>query len=262
MILARRVKEMLLPRAAIVETLPAPYLTTTLPDYLASEFGPQRYHRRREWAGRTGLYEPVVNGQRVWKPIGEVQYVTIHHASMGVTALHPADMIRRIYHGSTDPGGRLNAADVAYHFFVDRNGEVWEGREADRIGTHVGSHPEGLNNRGNIGICGLGSFDQETPPRAMTEAIVDLCEKLARYHGRPLMVRGHADWVGLNGFRPAGGVDCPGRLDRAVRLARERMARLFLPETTLAEAPPVGEDAPAVAGSVTPAPPHVVTLGE
>src|SRR5690606_17650531 len=139
---------------------------------------------------------------------GEVRYVTVHHAA-GVPNEHPAHMIRNIFRGHTEPNGRLDAADVGYHFFVDRNGHVWEGRDASKRGTHVGSTPDGLNNQGNIGVCGLGTFAYESPPESMTRGIVELTELLARYYGRRLTVRGHEDWIGIHRFNPRGGVDCP-----------------------------------------------------
>ena len=132
-------------------------------------------------------------------------------------------MIRNIFNGHTTPNGRLDAADVGYHFFVDRRGEVWEGRTIQRMGTHVGSTPSSLNNAGNLGICGLGDFNRERPPRAMTEGITELAVLLARYWDRALRVRGHHDWTGINGYNPVGGTDCPGRLDLAVRLAQLRI---------------------------------------
>ncbi|MCH8332726.1 N-acetylmuramoyl-L-alanine amidase [Candidatus Sumerlaeota bacterium] len=199
-----------------------PSLTMTLADYLARELGPRRFNRRVQWAGRSGRYEPIVKGRRVWKSVGRVRYLTIHHAE-GVPDDHPATMIRLIFNGHTAAGGRLNAADVGYHFFVDRQGRIWEGRDASKLGTHVGSTPPGMNNDGNLGICGLGSFGEETPPAAMVEAIGDLSALIARYYQRSLAVRGHKDWVGIHQFHPVGGVDCPGRLDLAVRIARRKI---------------------------------------
>jgi hypothetical protein len=198
---------------------PSPESTgISLADYLSRQLGPTRFMRRVQWAGRSGKYRPIVDGKRVWKPLGPVQYLTFHHAE-GVPLDHPAAMIRRIFNGHTTPGGYLTAADVGYHFFVDRDGRVWEGRSAAMLGTHVGSTPSGLNNRGNLGICVLGSFARERPTRAMSEILIELSVLISRFHGRFLVVRGHKDWVGVNRFHPRGGVDCPGHVESVVPLA-------------------------------------------
>lgn len=194
----------------------------SLAQYLEAVLGERQFHRRSNWAGRAGRYAPVRGGGRVWKPLGPVRHLTIHH-SEGVPNEHPARMIRTIYKSHISPGGRLKAADVGYHFFVDRNGEVWEGRDARMLGTHVGSTPDGLNNRGNLGICGLGTFKRERPTRAMRRAIAELSALIACYYDRRLEVRGHRDWIGANRFRPKGGVDCPGRLQSAVDKARKEV---------------------------------------
>ncbi len=220
------IKQVLVADAQIIEDPVPPAMRMSLADYLRRELGPKRFHRRREWAGRGKDYAPKTYGGRVWKPIGEVRHLTIHH-SEGVPLEHPASMIRNIYRGHSSPGGRFMAADVGYHFLVDRQGQIWEGRSASRLGTHVGSKPRGRNNRGNLGICGLGDFDAEHPPKVMTESIADLAMYIARYYGRRLRVRGHDDWVGANGFRPRGGVGCPARLRRAIPLAQDRIERDF-----------------------------------
>lgn len=192
----------------------------TLNEYLEQQLG-SKYHPRTEWAGHRNGFLPVHDDVRAWEPIGTVQFITVHHAS-GVPNEHPARMIRNIFIGHTDANGRLDASDVGYHFFVDGDGEVWAGRDARRMGTHVGSKPHGLNNEGNLGICGLGSYAHDYPPGKMVDGIVNLSLLICKYYGRPLTIRGHKDWQGIHGYRPLGGTDCPGRLERAVLRARSR----------------------------------------
>jgi hypothetical protein len=216
-------------RSVVEEPTDPPASRMSLDDYLKEKLG-RRFHDRGQWAGRGDLYEPAVTRRRKWESIGPVRALTVHHAE-GVPHEHPALMIRLIYKGHTSPTGRLDAADVGYHFFVDRSGGVWQGRDAGHMGTHVGSNPTGRNNKGNLGICGLGSFDRETPPKAMIDGIVELSELLSEYYGRPLAVRGHKDWVGINRFFPRGGIDCPGKLEAAVLLAQRRIEQ----ENQLAE---------------------------
>ncbi len=207
--------------------LSPPCAKMSLADYLEKELGPKKFHRRVEWAGHLEKYQPIIKPPRVWEPIGRVQYLTIHHAS-GIPPEHSAKMIRNIFMGHTAMKGRLGGSvDVGYHLFVDGDGEVWEGRNASHMGSHVGSKPPGLNNEGNLGICGLGTYARENPPKAMSEAVVNLCTLICRYYGRPLEVRGHRDWFGIHGFKPVGNTDCPGRLERAVQSARTAIASGF-----------------------------------
>lgn len=220
-------KEILIPGARVVESFAPPSATISLSEFLTNRFGARKFHRRSAWAGRSDRYRPNMQGARVWKSIGDVGYVTVHHAE-GVPDEHPAKMIRWIFNGHTASGGRLEAADVGYHFFIDRNGEVWEGRDADKIGTHVGSSPEGRNNEGNLGLCVLGTYNDESPTRATSRTLIDLSVALSDYYGRALEVRGHKDWVGIHGFHPRGGVDCPGRLTAAVAKANASIRRAFL----------------------------------
>lgn len=201
-----------------------PCAVMTLCAYLQQQLG-ANYHSRREWAGSDGDYEPRLREECVWSPIGKVYAVTIHHSEMRPSD-DTAGQIRAIYEDHTRPGSRLDAADVGYHFFVDCSGQVWEGRDAGHTGTHVGSQPPGLNNPGNLGICGLGSFVWEEPPAVMVDRVSDLAILIARYYGHPLTVRGHRDWSGINGT-PEGCTTCPGKMERAVVVANDKMQAEF-----------------------------------
>ena len=218
---AEKLKTILCAKRDIIEKAVPPSVQMGLADFLAQQLG-ERFHRRSAWAGRSPDYQPIIRGSRVWEPIGKIEFLTIHHAE-GVPDEHPAAMIRNIFRGHTGGGASFIAADVGYHFFVDRDGEVWEGRNAAHKGTHVGSNPWGENNEGNLGICGLGTFLHESPPRAMSKGFVELTGLIQRYYGRPLTVRGHKDWVGINGFHPRGGCDCPGRLEKTVYEVRKAL---------------------------------------
>jgi N-acetylmuramoyl-L-alanine amidase len=44
-------------------------------------------------------------------------------------------------------------SDIGYHFIIDRNGNVVEGRPIERVGAHVRGH-----NSNSIGICLIGGF--------------------------------------------------------------------------------------------------------
>ncbi|OPZ09673.1 MAG: N-acetylmuramoyl-L-alanine amidase [candidate division BRC1 bacterium ADurb.BinA292] len=202
--------------AALQAETPTPALSMSLAEYLRQRLG-RRFHEREEWTGGHA-FPPQPERDRTWEPIGAAKFITIHHTG-AISNNPPAELIRSIYRDHTRPHSRLDAADVGYHFFVDSRGEVWEGRIVGRKGTHVGSTPDGRNNAGNIGICGLGNFVSRRPPEPMVSSVVDLAEMIQEYYGRKMTIRGHRDWRGINGFAST---DCPGLLEDAVRLARLR----------------------------------------
>ena len=211
-------------------TLP-PSATMSLREYLKKQLGAD-FHPRADWAGTGPDYAPRPYGERVWASIGNVYAVTIHHAQMRPWQ-DTAAMIRAIYCDHTNPDGRLDAADVGYHFLIDHDGKVWEGRDAGHVGTHVGSHPPGKNNPGNLGICVLDSFLWQEPASMIVERTVALATLIARYYGRPLLVRGHRDWGGING-EPDDPTECPGRMECAVSLASIQIKAAFAPGTAQA----------------------------
>lgn len=47
--------------------------------------------------------------------------------------------------------------DVGYHFIVDRDGSVWEGRPLHQQGAHCKGH-----NAFSIGVCYVGGLEDET----------------------------------------------------------------------------------------------------
>jgi hypothetical protein len=225
----------------------APAATMSARQFLAQRLG-KRFHPRADWAGTDKAFRPKLRPYREWLPIGQVRYLTIHHSD-DVPNLPPYRMIRNVFRGHTTAHGRLDAADIGYHFFVDRNGEVWEGRDAAIMGTHVGSRPHGLNNVGNVGICGLGNFTHKDPPQAMVDGVVELSRLLCQYYGRPLVARGHKDWIGIGWPYRLGGTDCPGRLEKAVDLARLAIVKDFAAATTGLSGKVAATTAPQLQGS-------------
>lgn len=76
-------------------------------------------------------------------------------------------------------------SDIGYHFLIDRDGTVAEGRPMERDGAHVKGH-----NTGTIGISLFGGFggsendaflDNFTPQQGI--ALRDLLDKLQRQYG-------------------------------------------------------------------------------
>lgn len=110
--------------------------------------------------------------------------ITVHHSAEHSRTLgsgsagEAAEMIRRIqrYHQRDQGYG-----DIGYHFLIDPRGRIFEGRSLEWQGAHAG----GNDNVGNIGICVLGSYDQEAPSGAALAALKALIDELRRQTGIP-----------------------------------------------------------------------------
>ena len=80
-------------------------------------------------------------------------------------------------------------AGIGYHYYIDLNGQVWEGRPEAYIGSHVKNH-----NSISIGICYCGGLDKKGKPKdtrtdAQIKSMAELCAMLhkkyptATFHG-------------------------------------------------------------------------------
>ena len=111
--------------------------------------------------GSWGALPPIPSG-RSWKAYDANQSVcafihriTVHHTHSRYTI-----QSLQIYHqNQSDP-----KADIAYHFFIDDDGRIYEARPLG----FMGSHSEGDNSH-NVGIVLNGDFSKKLPdPRQIT----------------------------------------------------------------------------------------------
>lgn len=87
---------------------------------------------------------------------------------------------------------------MAYHFIVDANGHVYEGRPV----TAVGDTGTNYDPTGHFLVCAEGDFNQQSIPAAQIAAVVDLLAWGAAQFGvDPSTIRGHRDWASTS---------CPG----------------------------------------------------
>ena len=110
--------------------------------------------------------------------------------------------------------------DIAYNYLIARNGTVWMGRGARRIGGHVYNE-----NTGNVGISFIGTY---TTTRLSARQRTNAAKLLRRLHRRfPAIELNRRDIKGHRQYGADGGwTECPGntayrQLDALVRLARQ-----------------------------------------
>ncbi len=147
---------------------------------------------RSQWGARAAL-----NIQSCATPHSPSR-ASIHHTT-GSQGGDPAARMRGYQNFHMDTNGWC---DIGYHFIVFEDGQILEGRDHSRVGTHVGGQ-----NTNNIGISLSGNFSGSTAPsEASLDAAGAVLGWVHNHYGVPLNrndVRGHQEWPGQS-------TACPG----------------------------------------------------
>lgn len=181
-------------------------------------------HARAEWRAVTPA-EPYAPDPLPWR-------VTLHHSDGKYTRTLAETMAEARFIQDFHIHGR-GWNDIGYHFLVDPEGNVLEGRPEGVLGAHTLS-----NNEGNVGIVLLGTYHppvNDKPTKAQLDAVAALGRYLVKRYGiDPKSLKGHRDYKGT---------DCPGDLAYA-KLAWLRLAFAGLPAPLLPVRPPRRAAAP------------------
>lgn len=112
---------------------------------------------RSSWT-RAGVARP-----REIYAMGGVSRITVHHDGMPPTSLRSmGDVAARIEQIRLAHIGRGREwADIGYHYIIDPQGRVWEGRNIGYQGAHVKDQ-----NEHNLGVLVLGNFELQRPTAA------------------------------------------------------------------------------------------------
>lgn len=104
-----------------------------------------------------------------WVNRTETKFLVLHHAKAINFSFEQCDT----YHKS------LGWANIGYHFYIQKNGQIYEGRPVDVVGAHSYS-----SNHTSVGICLEGNFEIENPTKYQELALVDLLKWLVtKYTG-------------------------------------------------------------------------------
>ncbi|WP_315117448.1 N-acetylmuramoyl-L-alanine amidase, partial [uncultured Clostridium sp.] len=87
-------------------------------------------------------------------------------------------------------------AGCGYHYFIDKQGNIWIGRPDDAIGAHTAG-----SNTNTLGVCAEGSYNKEAMPEIQKKAIIELCKYLCNKYDIS-SVKGHGELMAT---------DCPGK---------------------------------------------------
>jgi hypothetical protein len=146
-------------------------------------------HSRKDWGARP---------PRCASGTATPNRATIHHTVTPINdSMTVPQRLRQIqaFHMFTN-----GWCDIGYNYLVSRDGRVWRGRGATRIGAHVEGH-----NTGNVGISFIGTYTSTAPTQTQ------MC------NAAKLLRRLHQDFSGISlnrtdvkGHRQLGSTACPG----------------------------------------------------
>ena len=102
-------------------------------------------------------------------PMNGIRRITVHHAAIDNSdLLTAADVKRRLVNIRHEHINRKPEpfGDIGYHFVIDPQGRIWEGRSLAYQGAHVADQ-----NEHNLGIMLLGDFTRQTPTPQQTASL-------------------------------------------------------------------------------------------
>jgi hypothetical protein len=159
---------------------------------------------RADWGGRElnleapeefGLFNEVTNPEGVLYYLNDLRTVlntiVVHHSAI------PSSSPVEIQELHMDGRG---FADVAYHFLIDSDGAIYEGREINVRGAHVQGY-----NTGSVGVVLFGNFNETEPTREQIESLERLIDYL-RYTYEIRYLAGHKNYP----HQSPDGTECPG----------------------------------------------------
>lgn len=123
----------------------------------------------------------------------KTKYVVVHH--VGKRGSYSVEDIHQWHLNRKPP-----MAGIGYHYYIRKNGEIYEGRPRWKKGAHVNDKVHHYNSV-SIGVCFEGNFNYDTMNDRQLDASIMLLSVLSLAYGDIVICR-HKD---LHARR-----DCPG----------------------------------------------------
>ncbi|OYT36447.1 N-acetylmuramoyl-L-alanine amidase [Candidatus Pacearchaeota archaeon ex4484_71] len=137
----------------------------------------------------------------------EVKFLAIHHSQRA------EDSAKFIKERHLKRGWE----DIGYHHLIDKFGKVYLGRSEKYWGAHVLGQ-----NHHSIGICIMGNFDKEEPPKKQMYSLLKLIiEKMKEYNITVENVLGHREFPNVK-------KTCPGyyvNMDKIRKLINKKLLK-------------------------------------
>lgn len=152
---------------------------------------------REQWGA--GSASPSTYGTTTLPGLAQIyNKISVHHdASLAPPTMTEAQGKQRM-RDHQEQHQAQGWSDIGYHYVIDPHGRIYGGRTIFAPGAHV-EHA----NTGNLGICLMGNFEQQTLPAPQQVALIDLaawwCDSLDI---DPQAIQGHRDFLATA---------CPGR---------------------------------------------------
>ena len=138
-----------------------------------------------------GLFMEIIETKLNWAGAlakrSTIDMIVLHHASATNCTIYNVHK----WHLANGWSG------CGYHYFINKRGEIYKGRQDDTIGSHA----KGFNST-SIGICFEGNFDKEAPTQVQIDAGLELVEYLKKKYSIS-KVKGHGELMATA---------CPGKL--------------------------------------------------
>lgn len=116
-----------------------------------------------------------------------IDMIVLHHAAAKQCTIY------NVHHWHLGNGWQ----GCGYHFFINKNGEIYRGRPEETIGAHAKNY-----NSNSIGICFQGDFEKEAPTPDQIQSGLELVEYLKKKYNIK-QIKAHKDLMSTS---------CPGSL--------------------------------------------------
>lgn len=130
------------------------------------------------------------------------EFIVIHH-----TQVAKRTSVQEVHQWHLNRGW----AGIGYHYYIDRNGEIFGGRPVDTVGAHTADKSHDYNPV-SVGVCFDGDFNKQEMTDKQLNASVMLISLLSLAYG-DIPLRKHGSLIP--------GRSCPGSLFPFDRLVRD-----------------------------------------
>ncbi|XP_052870252.1 peptidoglycan-recognition protein LB [Anopheles cruzii] len=129
---------------------------------------------------------------------GPIPYVIIHHSYQPAACHSKLECIKAMQSMQRFHQDERNWNDIGYSFAVGGDGRIYQGRGFNVVGAHAPRY-----NANSVGICLIGDWTAELPPKTMLAAT----ETVIEYGVRQGII---AQNYTLLGHRQVRATECPG----------------------------------------------------